>query len=306
MTAATHHPASREEWLALRAQDLTSTEVSALFGVSPYTTMFELWHRKKTNAVVAIEENERMKWGTRLQDAIAAGIAEDHGWAIRRMDEYMRLPTHRIGASFDFMATDKDGAEFLLEVKNVDSLQYKENWLVIDGELEAPVHIELQLQHQMLISGATSGVIGALSGGNKATLIRRTADKEIHALIIRKAAMFWRSIAEGKEPAPEFPADAEVVSRLFGFAEPGKLINMDADADFANQCAEYVALGASIKHLTETWDSIKARLLMAIGDSEKALAGRYTVTAGMVAGAHIEYDREPYRAFRVTAKKEKK
>jgi len=216
----------------------------------------------------------------------------------------MRIPALRIGSSFDYIATDKDGNQFLLEVKNVDSLQYKENWLVIDGELEAPVHIEIQIQHQMLVHGIEAGVIGALSGGNKATLIRRTADKEVHALIKRKAAMFWRSIAEGKEPAPEFPADAEVVSRLFGFAEPGKLINMDSDADFSNQCAEYVALGASIKHLTETRDSIKARLLMAIGDSEKALAGRYTVTAGMVAGAHIEYDREPYRAFRVNQKKE--
>jgi len=81
---------------------------------------------------------------------------------------------------------------------------------------------------------------------------------------------------------------------------------MDADAAFANMCAEYVALGASIKNLKEQQDSNKARILMAIGDSEKALAGRYTVTAGMVAGAHIEYDREPYRAFRVTQKKEKK
>ena len=306
MSRTTHHPATREEWLALRANDITSTEVSALFGISPYTTLFELWHRKRSGAVVEIEENERMKWGTRLQDAIASGIADDHGWKVRRMDEYMRLPDHRIGSSFDFMATDDSGAEFLLEVKNVDSLQYRENWLVIDGELEAPVHIELQLQHQMLVSGAESGVIGALSGGNKSTLIRRTADKEMHAIIIRKVAAFWRSIAEGKEPAPEFPADADVVSRLFGFAEPGKLVNMDSDAAFAEMCAEYVALGASVKHLTEQRDSIKARLLMAIGDSEKALAGRYTVTAGMVAGSHIEYDRAPYRAFRVTQKKEKK
>jgi len=306
MTATTHHPANRDEWLALRAQDLTSTEVSALFGVSPYTTMFELWHRKKNAAVVTIEENERMKWGTRLQDAIATGIAEDHGWRVRRMDEYMRISSLRLGASFDFCGTDQHDNEFLLEVKNVDSLQYRETWLETDGELEAPVHIELQLQHQMLVSGYTVGYIGALSGGNKTTVLRREADTAVHDAITRKATAFWQSVASGTEPAPEFPADAEVVSRIFGFAEPGKLVNKDADADFSALCAEYLSIGRELKDATERRDSIKARILMAIGDSEKALAGRYTVTAGMVAGSHIEYDREPYRAFRVTQKKEKK
>ena len=91
---------NEQEWLALRLEDITSTEVSALFNLSPYQTEFELWHRKKNKEIVTIEANQRMKWGTRLQDSIARGIAEDNGWNVRRMDEYVRIPELRIGSSF--------------------------------------------------------------------------------------------------------------------------------------------------------------------------------------------------------------
>ena len=46
MTVQTITPSSKQDWLKARTEDITSTEVSALFGISPYTTAFELWHRK--------------------------------------------------------------------------------------------------------------------------------------------------------------------------------------------------------------------------------------------------------------------
>src|SRR5687768_166765 len=98
----TIEPKNEQHWRELRSQDITSTEVSALFGVSPYTTLFELWHRKRDRTVVDFESTERMKWGNRLQDAVATGIAEDQKWRIRRMTEYMRDPLLKMGASFDF------------------------------------------------------------------------------------------------------------------------------------------------------------------------------------------------------------
>ena len=39
-------PADEAEWLAMRRQDVTSTETAALFGLSPYTTAFEVWHQR--------------------------------------------------------------------------------------------------------------------------------------------------------------------------------------------------------------------------------------------------------------------
>src|SRR3990167_4888783 len=185
-------PKSKGEWLELRTKDITSTEIGALFGFSPYLTAFELWHRKKEGLVVSIDENERMKWGTRLQDSIANGIAQDNVWKVRRMDEYIRIPSLKIGSSFDFSIECETNG--LLEIKNVDSLAFKDGWLVDGDNIEAPPHIELQGQHQLLVSGRQYAYIGALVGGNTVKLIRRQVDEAIHAKIKTAAADFWKSI----------------------------------------------------------------------------------------------------------------
>ncbi len=96
MTTEIIKPKDEQDWLTHRMQDVTSTEVSALFGISPYTTAFELWHRKKDTTIIKLEENKRMFWGTTLQAAIAEGFAKENGWTIRRKDEYIRNTEHRI------------------------------------------------------------------------------------------------------------------------------------------------------------------------------------------------------------------
>jgi len=93
---------NEKQWLAERAKDVTSTEVSALFGLSPYLTEFELFHQKRDGVTVKFEPNERMKWGNRLESAIAHGAAEDMGWNIAKFNVYMRVQEARIGSSFDF------------------------------------------------------------------------------------------------------------------------------------------------------------------------------------------------------------
>ena len=96
---------SEDEWHALRAADLTSTDIAALLGISPYLTKYELWHRKRDGLHVASEPTERMRWGNRLESAIAQGIADDNDWLVRARKTYTRLPGLRIGASFDFEIT---------------------------------------------------------------------------------------------------------------------------------------------------------------------------------------------------------
>jgi putative phage-type endonuclease len=144
---------SEKQWLAERAKDVTSTEVSALFGLSPYLTEFELFHQKRDGVTVKFEPNERMKWGNRLESAIAHGAAEDMGWDIAKFNVYMRDQAARIGSSFDFEIKSSANGPGILEIKNVDWVQYQKSWIDDgNGNIEAPEHIELQVQHQMEIA----------------------------------------------------------------------------------------------------------------------------------------------------------
>lgn len=301
-------PLNEADWLRMRAFDLTSTDIAALFGCSPYCTAFELWHRKKNQQIVDIDPNERMKWGTRLQDAIAAGIAEEEGWTTRRMNEYIRIPELRLGSSFDHsieLHDEKEGFG-LLEIKNVDFIQFKQGWLIDDdGSIEAPAHIELQAQHQMLVSGRSYNYIGALVGGNDLKLLPREKNDKIHKAIVAKAEAFWASIEANEPPDPDFARDAEYINSIYNFAEPGKVIDISGNAELEEKLRLYKEHTEASKKATESRDAIKAELLTKIGAAEKVIFSGGSISAGLVGPTLVEaYEKKGYRNFRVNFKKE--
>jgi putative phage-type endonuclease len=292
-------PSSKEDWLKARALDVTSTEVSALFGVNPYMTKFELWHRKNTGDLGSIAINDRMKWGNRLEESIAKGIAEDKGWEIKKKSEYMSLQSERIGASFDFEVLKP---EAILEIKNVDYLKFKEGWVSNeDGTGEAPLHIELQVQQQMLVSGLPVVFIGALIGGNDVFTIEREADMEVIKEIRGEVKDFWQSIKEGKSPEPDFRKDAEFIAKIYSSSIKEKVVESSPIID--EIAREYKVVSDRIKELEEIKAGLKAKVLTAIGDAGKVIGNGYSISSGMIGESQVSYTRKGYRDFRILFKK---
>lgn len=317
MIRQTITPDNEAHWLALRREDLTSTDIAALFGLSPYKTHFELWHEKKAGERAEFVENDRMKWGKRMEATVAAGIAEDQGWTIRPMKEYMRIEGLRVGSSFDSRiisvspaimlpnAEDDTEDDAILEIKCVDFLQFRDGWTIDEGFIEAPAHIELQAQHQMLVSGLKRAYIGVMVGGNDIRVIERAADPQVHAGILAAARDFWKSIDENNPPPPVMPNDAEAVIRMHQFAEPGKLLVAQDDEELLSMVREYQAFKSQARDAEEQAQVRKADILMRIGDHEKVLLPGFNISAGMVGPATVSYERAGYRGFRVTEKKPK-
>lgn len=307
-------PANETHWLSLRTQDVTSTESAALFGMSPYVTHFDLWHRKRSGVVPEFKTNDRMKWGNRLESAIAHGIAEEQGWEIRPMKEYMRDPDARIGSSFDFLITNL-GEPVHLEIKNVDSLAFKQGWIEHDdGTLEAPEHIEMQVQHQMAVSGFNRAYIGAFVGGNRGVVIERHRDEDVIRAIRHRVAEFWRTVDAGQEPEPVMPDDAKALIRLHQYAEPGKVLDASGDAEIARLVDEYRTAKALAENANEDAEVCKAKLLEAIGDAERVIGTGWKISASMIADTPptvITADmagqtyggRKGYRNMRITTSK---
>ncbi len=302
-----HEFTTEEAWLARRAEDLTSSDIAALFNVSPYLTKYDLWHRKAQKLIPPFEVTERVKWGNRLEATIAKGIAKDQGWTVRPMKEYINVPSLSIGSSFDYAVVDDVGAiEAILEIKAVDWLESKNKWLYHeDGTVEAPLHIELQLQHQMLVSGVSKGYIGVLIGGNQVQLLERDAIPDYQDVILERAAQFWASVDANQPPTPDFPDDLEVIQRIYPFGDPCKAKDVTGDADFRELCEEYAAASRIEKDAIAMKDTAKAKLLMASGDHSKVTCGQWTVSSGMVGETDISYTRKAYRNFRVTQRKSK-
>jgi putative phage-type endonuclease len=301
MARITIQPKNEQEWLTLRLNDITSTKSPALFGISPYLTKFELWHRIKNNLVVDFKENKRMKWGIKLEASIAECIAEEKGWEVRPFKEYIRLEEEKIGSSFDFRILDNDKGDGILEIKNVDGLVYRDNW--IDGE--PPLHIEMQVQHQLLVSGLKYAYIGVLVGGNDEKLIYRERDEIVINRILEESAKFWKSIKNNEPPDPNFNSDAVFLKELYQHAEPGTVYDARGDERINEIVSKYKEASQKEKEAKSIKESCKSELLTIIGDNEKAAGDDFTISAGVVAEAEISYIRKPYRTFKINFRRKK-
>lgn len=288
-------PRDEAHWLELRKADVTSTEVAALFGVHPYLTEFELYHKKK-NGIDAFEESAYTKWGRRLQDAIAAGIAEDESQLIRRMTEYIRDPDLRIGASYDYVLVGQNAG---WEIKNVDSFAYRKGWLIEDGEAEAPAWIEMQVQQQLMLTRWDYIEIRPFIGGNKTTALKRVANPRIQELIINKVLSFWKRVADGNEPTPDFEKDAEFISYLYSTAVEDKVLDARTNRRICELAARDKILREGMSEVEKERVMIKAELLRLVGDAEKVVGDGFTISCGVTPGALISYERKPYRNWRI-------
>lgn len=306
----TIRPDDRNHWLTMRLQDVTSTEIAALYGASPYMTEFELWHKKKSPKLVDAEPGERMKWGLILEHAIAQAVAEKHNMEIQPFDVYMRSPEDHMGASFDYVVTRENGkpAKGLIEVKNVDWLIHKRQW----DEDEAPAHIEMQAQYQLEVAQQFDFVvIGALVGGNTLHTIRREWDRGMGAAMRERVRQFWIDVDSGTEPEPDYERDAETIIDLLRRSNPETEIDLTKDLEAKSLAEEYMIASRLRTDTEKRLKILKAKLLELIGPAERAYMDGFKVACKEVAdtpGKIITENmvgqtiggRKGYRGFRVT------
>lgn len=323
-------PNDEAHWLELRRGDLTSTAVAALFDASPYTTRFQLWHEYRNGIEPEFIENERMSWGRHLEAAIAQTAADKEKIKIAPFKDYVRIKGLRIGSSFDFVVmrevespipvTFKDLAsgeespiatkcyqeDAIFEIKNVDSLQFKNGWSEDEnGNIEAPLHIEIQIQHQMLVADLNRVELRALVGGNKLIKITRFANKEFQELILQKCAEFWHSVDNNIEPPPDFEKNAEFIAKLYSFANPGTVADVSSSDEILKLVLTYKQGGELEKQGKLMKDAAKAEILTMIGEYEKAVSPLFSISAGMIGPTTVSYERKGYRDFRIHMKKQK-
>lgn len=304
-------------WLKAKSVDITSTESPSLFGFGRETG-FELACRKDGKTESLFKPNERTDIGKEIEHAIAMRAARMFGVEIRHKNEYMRIHSSRMGSSFDYeivgisdnviddnrlrLAFGSMGRG-LLEVKNVDSFIYKNNW--ITGETpEAPTHIEIQLQHQLEVCEYGWGVIVAFVGGNHIEIILRLRDKAVGAGIRFKIEMFWHKLGRGEYPPISLPEDIDILKQLYDHAEPGSVFdarNNDAVNDWIQV---YMDASADEKSAVDRKQTAQGQLLQLIGDAERVVGDDAVISCGVIAPCDIKaHRRKGWRNFKVTPKK---
>jgi predicted phage-related endonuclease len=265
---------NKSDWLDQRLSDITSSDVASLFGLGrdSYYKLFQI----KKHHIVIDEDNEYMRIGRAIEPFIAQiaceRIEQDLGCKIKKKEEYIRIPELRAGSSFDYVSKNYQD-EFLVEIKNVDGFIFSRDWKKNEiGELIPPYQIELQVQHQMLVSGINTCYIAALVGGNRFELIKRGANEAIQQHITDRVNQFWKDIENMEDVSPDFSnkKDIEFFEKYIEKKEPKILVAKQPVVDMIESYKQY---RDSKRHIEEELDKLKTQISLETGDADTIVDG---------------------------------
>lgn len=214
---------TKSRWLEQRLEDVTSSQVPILFGVRPYPnspTLQELWYEKRHKYLKPVEETNAMSWGKANENLVAYGLAGERGWVITPKKEYLRDPIRRAGSSFDFYERRNQA---LLEIKCVGYWAFRNKWRGWGLSAQAPPHIELQCQFEMMISETPRLMLGVGVGDpdDKDYVLPppekfyclREADYDVWEQFDLKLRLFWESVESGVCPLGKWIGDYPILPK---------------------------------------------------------------------------------------------
>lgn len=248
---------SREEWLTVRRAFVTASNVAVVLGESPFSTPSQLWSEMSGLVKSSTEEAEWMKWGSRLEDAIARGYVEENGGTLISLGALTVLQSLRypwMAATLDRLV-EVNGELMVLECKNVSSLKADE-W-----EDEPPLHYQIQVQAQLACTGLKRGVLVALIGGNRLAWFIIDRNDEFIDAAAGAARRFKQKVDLGEFP-DEVDGSAKTSKAL---AKAWRKRSDDVPLvgeDFDELTASLVELDTSIKLLEEQRGELRNRVAL--------------------------------------------
>ncbi|WP_338330398.1 YqaJ viral recombinase family protein, partial [Commensalibacter sp. Nvir] len=201
---------------------------------------------------------------------------QDNGWEIRKGGYFQDDTCPHLGASLDYEIVsghDQDGIG-CLEIKNVNHFSFSKAWT----DNEPPLHILLQLQHQLAATGYKWGVIAALRGGNEPYIFTYKENPKTIQNIRMKVNQFWKSLDDKTPPPPDSAnINSEILKQLYPMPVEDD-IDLSGDNELPALCAEFLKLKEAKKSLAQTQDQLKYAILEKLKGHKKGIVNGFYVT----------------------------
>jgi putative phage-type endonuclease len=215
----------RGSWLEARDAGIGASEVATLFGVNPWESPFSLY-QKKRGEIAPQPDNERMKWGRKLEHIVGETFAEETGREVWKHPLGAHLLRSR---AFPWLLATPDyeqrnprlATDGLLECKTTGA-RYEADW-----SEEAPLYYQIQVQQQLLVTGRLYASIACLIGGQKFIFTHVVRNDKFLKTLLTKTQKFWEMVQAGNPP----PIDASeaTISTLKKMREDGRVITLPKD-----------------------------------------------------------------------------
>lgn len=257
---------SLESWLSHRSESIGASESPVLFGHgysgdSPYS----LWARKVTREIQQ-DSSEFLEWGRMIQPVAIAMFQKKKGLQVTDLGDYTILrhkDTPFVSATLDGITEDDEGLA-IVECKNIAGYNSRD-W---DGD-EPPVRVNIQMQQQMYVSGATHGYAVACIGGNQLEVKPVKRNDYFIDVMLKVLAQFWKCVETNTPPDVDgSPATATALARLHP-NDNGETVMLPPDALVWSE--ELEKIKSDIKRLEAEKMERENLLKAAIGDSTYGL-----------------------------------
>ena len=181
----------REAFLAERRKGVGGSDVAAILGLSKWSTAYDVW-QSKLGLAPPITDNDAMKWGRLLEPVIRQQYASRTGFAVAVPGDPLVMP------GYHFARANLDGIREDGRIVEIKTARYGDEWGE-EGSDEVPVAYALQVQHYMMVAGASVADVAVLIAGSDFRVYTLEADRELHGMILDAEAEFW-SLVETKTP----------------------------------------------------------------------------------------------------------
>ena len=194
---------SREDWLDYRRLGIGGSDAAAIMGLSPFSTIRDLYFDKI--GVTPVIEEEEENWvakevGHRLEDLVAMIFAKKTGLEVFPVRKMFRHPLYPFMlADVDYFIRFPDGSIGILECKTCN-YNAKDKW-ADDG---IPENYVLQVRHYLAVMNMNKAYIACLYGNNENEFVYRCLERDRmeEEELIDQEKYFWEEYVEKKIEPP--------------------------------------------------------------------------------------------------------
>jgi predicted phage-related endonuclease len=268
-----HNIESREQWLAMRLNNVNASEVAIVCGEGAYASLAELYAEKKglrpprdDSAIL-----RRGRWG---EAAVFEALADERPeWTVVRGKVYLCDPALRLGATPDgfALAPDREGPG-IIQAKVISRTMFRQRWLIdpddFDGNAMVPGYYVLQTLTEAMLAQAAWAVVAVLVVSEfdmQLRLFDIPRDLVIEGEIVKNVGAFWRDYFD-PGIMPEFdPQQDEALIRALYPRESGSTIDLSGDNRALAAVEEMIEGQAALKRIGDNVKAVRTELAGKLG-----------------------------------------
>lgn len=195
-------------WLSLRFEYITASQAAVLLDLSPYQTPLQLFEEKVMRITPPNETNKQVLFdiGHRVEETARKKINAE---GIYKFIPIVATNNHYPGLLASLDGYD-DELKIVLETKFVGQEKLEK---IKAGVI--PAHHNIQIQAQLMVTGATHCFYYAEAAGGEFHTLDIYPDKDLQKEIYRKLVLFKNHLEKGTPPAPGKRDVLETVDQRF-------------------------------------------------------------------------------------------